>query len=217
MQTGNNHKTATNKNNVAKILQLRTYTQLPLYQTLQNTASEENENCKSHNSKKICENCDKWSGKINYSKMLNELQNHNHHAVVHKSTTITTILWPFFPGPPGWVGARRELMDFMVQGEINRGRHTDHPAGRHSIRTNQCPPPLSPHIFYRPDALPAAQPTVSKHWSQLALVVHKSREKCKSECHREHHTNNNHLQFNSFLQNFLLWIKLCSLIFHQSD
>jgi len=25
----------------------------------------------------------------------------------------------------------------MVQGKINRGRHTDHPAGRHSIQTNQ--------------------------------------------------------------------------------
>ena len=47
-----------------------------------------------------------------------------------------------FPAPPWWAGARRELLDFMVQGEINRGRHTDHPAGRHSIRTNQCP-----HIF----------------------------------------------------------------------
>jgi len=58
----------------------------------------------------------------------------NHH-------TTTTILWPFFLGPPGWACARRELLDFMVQGKINRGRHTDHPAGRHSIRTNQCPPP----------------------------------------------------------------------------
>ena len=48
-----------------------------------------------------------------------------------------------FPRPPGWAGARRELLDFMVQGKINRGRHTDHPAGRHSIRTNQCPPPPS--------------------------------------------------------------------------
>jgi len=70
------------------------------------------------------------------------------------------------PGPPGWAGVRREPMDFMVQGKINRGRHTDHPAGRHSIQTNQCPPPPSP-IFYRPDALPATQPTVSKHWRQL--------------------------------------------------
>ena len=39
-----------------------------------------------------------------------------------------------FPGPPGWAGARRKLLDFMLQGNINRGRYTDHPAGRHSIR-----------------------------------------------------------------------------------
>jgi len=49
-----------------------------------------------------------------------------------------------FPGPSGWAGARRELLDFMVQEKINRGRHTDHPAGRHYIGTNQCPPPPSP-------------------------------------------------------------------------
>jgi len=71
-----------------------------------------------------------------------------------------------FPGQTGWAGARRELLDFVVQGKINRGRHTDHPAGRHSIRTKQCPPPLSLQFFYRPDALPAAQATVSKHWRQ---------------------------------------------------
>jgi len=29
-----------------------------------------------------------------------------------------------FLGPPGWAGARREPLDFMVQGKINRGRHT---------------------------------------------------------------------------------------------
>jgi len=62
-------------------------------------------------------------------------------------THTTTVLRPIFPGPPACAGARRELLDFMVQGEINRGRHTEHPAGRHSIRTNQCPPPPSPHFF----------------------------------------------------------------------
>ena len=68
-----------------------------------------------------------------------------------------------FPGPPRAASARRKLLDFMVQGKINRGRNTNHPAGRHSIRTNQCPPPPSPPpFFYRPDALPASQPTVSK-------------------------------------------------------
>ena len=84
-------------------------------------------------------------------------------------TTITTVLRPFFPGPPGWAGARRELLDFIVQGKTNRGRHTDHPAGRHSIRTNQCPPSPSPPFFYRPDDLSATQPTVSKHCRQLFI------------------------------------------------
>jgi len=35
----------------------------------------------------------------------------------------------------------------MVQGKINRGRHSDNAAGRHSIRTKQCPPPPSPIFF----------------------------------------------------------------------
>ena len=39
-----------------------------------------------------------------------------------------------------------ELLDFIAQGKINRGRHADNPAGRHSIRTNQCPPPPSRHL-----------------------------------------------------------------------
>jgi len=64
-----------------------------------------------------------------------------------------------FPGPPESAGARKELLDFMVQGKINRGRHTDHSAGRHSIRTNQCPPPPSP-IFLQARC-PSCHPTNS--------------------------------------------------------
>jgi len=79
----------------------------------------------------------------------------------HRHNRFTALL----PGKPGWAGARRELLDFMVQGKINRGGRTNHPAGRHSIRTKHCPPPPAP-IFYRPDALPADQLTVSKHWRQ---------------------------------------------------
>ena len=78
-----------------------------------------------------------------------------------------------FTGPPGWAGARRELLDFVVQGQINRGRHTDHPVGRHSIQTNQYPPPPSP-IFYGLDALPATQPTVSKHWRHKPVTQNQS-------------------------------------------
>ena len=77
----------------------------------------------------------------------------------------------FFPGPPRWAGARKELLDFIVQGKINRGRHTDYPAGCHSIWTNQCPPPPTCPIYYRPDALPVAQPTVAKDWANT-LYIH---------------------------------------------
>jgi len=63
------------------------------------------------------------------------------------------------PGPPGWAGARRELLHFMVQGKINRDRNTNHPAGHHSIQTNQCPPPPSP-IFLQAGC-PSCRPTNS--------------------------------------------------------
>jgi len=64
-----------------------------------------------------------------------------HSADHHHHNNRFTVL---FPGPSGWASARRELLDFRVQGKTNRGRHTDHPAGRHSIRTKECPPPSSP-------------------------------------------------------------------------
>jgi len=64
-----------------------------------------------------------------------------------------------YPGPPGSAGARRKLLDFMEQREINRGRHTDHPAERHSIRNNQCPPPPYPHFLRT--GCPSCRPTNS--------------------------------------------------------
>jgi len=84
-------------------------------------------------------------------------------ALSHSNEWLRTTRQPFtalFPGPPGWAGARRELLDFMVQGKINRGRNTDHSAGRHSIRTNQCPPPPSPPYFLRAGC-PSCRPTNS--------------------------------------------------------
>jgi len=92
----------------------------------------------------------------------------SNHCIFCVTTPSPQPFYGFFPGPSGWASARREHLDFMVQGKINRGRYTDHPAGRHSIQTNQCLPPPSPHIFYRSDALPAAQPKASKHWRRLA-------------------------------------------------
>jgi len=83
---------------------------------------------------------------------LKETQTSHHH---HHHNRFMAV----FPGPPGWSGTRRELLEFMVQGKINRGRHTDHPAGRHSARTNQCPPPPSPHFLQV--GCPSCRPTNS--------------------------------------------------------
>jgi len=68
-----------------------------------------------------------------------------------------TALFRDHPGEP----MPEKLLDFIVHRKINRGRHTDHhhPAGRHSIRTNQCPPPSSP-IFLQARC-PSCHPTNS--------------------------------------------------------
>jgi len=42
---------------------------------------------------------------------------HNYNTTTHHNRFTA-----LFPGPPGSAGARRELLDFMVQGKINRGR-----------------------------------------------------------------------------------------------
>ena len=67
------------------------------------------------------------------------------------------------PGPPGSASTRRELLDFMVQRGLTE-------ADTVTIRLGAIPSGLTsdhlhhpPHIFYGPDALPAAQPTVSNH------------------------------------------------------
>ena len=71
-----------------------------------------------------------------------------------------------FPRPPGWAGARREPLDFMVQGKIKRQTHW--PSGWAPLHPDYAvPTSIIPHVLYRPDALPAAQPTVSKHWRQI--------------------------------------------------
>jgi len=67
-----------------------------------------------------------------------------------------------FPGPPRWASARRELLDFMVQGRLTEAdtptiRLGATPSGVTSARLHHPP------IFYRRDAPPAAQPTVSNH------------------------------------------------------
>jgi len=84
--------------------------------------------------------------------------------LVHTHTHIR--LTALFPGLPRWAGTRKVepiwilLKQETVSGSsISGARCKSAPCSRH-ITT-----PASHHsVFYRPDALPAAQPTASKHW-----------------------------------------------------
>ena len=63
-----------------------------------------------------------------------------------KWETHTTVLRPFFWDHPGEPVPEENFCTLWCKGRLT-GRHSDHPAGRHCIRTNQCPPPPSPPYF----------------------------------------------------------------------
>ena len=85
-----------------------------------------------------------------------------------QTTTTTTILRPFFRDHPGEPAPEENIRTLWCKGKLTE-------ADTPTIRLGTTPSRLSsahlhhpPHTFYRLDALPAAQPTVSKHWRQLA-------------------------------------------------
>jgi len=82
---------------------------------------------------------DKWHS------FLRTRQDGSCHQQLYQSTT--TVLWPFFRDNPGEPVPEENFWTLWCKGILNRGKHTDHLAGRHSIRTNQCPHLPSPHFL----------------------------------------------------------------------
>jgi len=68
----------------------------------------------------------------------------------------TTILRPFFRNHPGEPVPEEDIWSLWCKGRLTEA-HIDHSAGRHSIRTNQCPPPPSPIFTRRMPFLPPNQ------------------------------------------------------------
>jgi len=106
-----------------------------------------------------CEHC---NGKLGHT------HTHNH-------------LMALFPGLPGWAGTRKVkpiwilLKQETVSGSgISWAVCKSAPRSRHNHAST---PPLS---FYRPDALPVAQPTASKHWRQVVSLASWTNTKCNS-------------------------------------
>ena len=75
---------------------------------------------------------------------------------------------PFYgtSGLPGWAGTRKVIpIWILLKQETVSGSSISWVVCKSATRSRQITMPAPYHsVFYRPDVLPAAQPTVSKHW-----------------------------------------------------
>ena len=88
----------------------------------------------------------------------------------HTHTRLTTLC----PGLPGWADTRKvKPIWILLKQEIVSGSGISWAICKSALRSRQITTPVPHHsVFYRPDALPAAQPTASKHWRQTWGLQH---------------------------------------------
>ena len=83
-------------------------------------------------------------------------------------TPTHTHLTALFPGLSGWAGTRKvKPIWILLKQETVSGSGISWAIYKSAPCSRQITTPAPHHsFFYRPDALPAAQPTASKHWRQ---------------------------------------------------
>ena len=86
------------------------------------------------------------------------------HTHKHTHTRLTALC----PGLSGWASTRKvKPIWILLEQETVSGSGISWATCKSAPRSRQITTPAPHHsVFYRPDALPAAQPTVSKHWRQ---------------------------------------------------
>ena len=79
----------------------------------------------------------------------------------------------FFPGLPRWAGTRKvKPIWILLKQETLSGSGISWAICKSAPRSRQITMPAPHHsVCYRLDALPAAQPTSSKHWRQLCYML----------------------------------------------
>ena len=91
---------------------------------------------------------------------------------LHATNTHThTRLMDLFPGLPRWAGTRKvKPIWILLKQETVSGNGISWAICKSALRFRQTTTPETHHsLFYRADALPAAQPTASKHWRESAI------------------------------------------------
>ena len=103
-------------------------------------------------------------GNCNTYTSLHTLKLQKKRARAHTHTRLTAL----FPGLPRWAGTRKvkPIWILVKQGTVS-GSGISWAICKSAPCSRQTTIPAPHHSeFYRPDALPAAQPTASKHWRQ---------------------------------------------------
>ena len=88
---------------------------------------------------------------------------------IHTYTHLTAL----FPGLPGSAGTRKvKPIWILLKQETVSGNGISWAIRKSAPRSRQITMPAPHHsVFYRPDALPAAQPTASKHWRDFCICI----------------------------------------------
>ena len=97
-------------------------------------------------------------------------------------THLFTRLTALCPGLPRWAGTRKEKpIWILLEQEIVSGSGISWAICKSAPHSRQITTPAPHHsVFYRPDALPAVQPTASKHWMQKCISIHNDNIKYQS-------------------------------------
>jgi len=92
-----------------------------------------------------------------------------YHTHIHTHTHLTALC----PGLPGCAGTRKATpIWILLKQETVSGSGISWAICKSAPSSRQITTPAPHHsVFYRPDALPAAQPTASKHWRHKTLTV----------------------------------------------
>ena len=96
-------------------------------------------------------------------------------------TSLThTRLTAVCPGLPGWAGTKKvKPIWTLLKQETVSGSGISWAICKSAPRSRQITTPVPHHsVFYRPDALLAAQPAVSKHWRHMCVEDSNEMFKC---------------------------------------
>jgi len=93
-----------------------------------------------------------------------------YYDTIHRHTHIHT--HTLFPGLPGWASTRKvKPIWILPKQETVSGSGISWTICKTAPHSRQITTPAPHHsVFYRPDALPVAQPTVSKHWRHTMIL-----------------------------------------------